>query len=262
MNGYRAPTQSLARRRKPLPRFAPPWSFTMFHALARLALRRAALQGARLLVLATLASPVMAAAPLPPALQNELDRAVIAYESGQLPAAQKAFEALARRGVAAAQYNLAVMHLQGEVPKPDRTRARGLLQQAAEGGFVTAQFMLAQALENGELGPRDLALAHRWYEVAAEAGSTEAQLAMGTGHYLGRGLPKDAARAVHWFREAAKGGDVGAMYLLASMYEQGDGVERDLRLARYWYGVAAQNGDRAAPGKLREIDVLLGSQPS
>jgi hypothetical protein len=26
--------------------------------------------------------------------------------------------------------------------------------------------------------------------------------------------------------------------------------------------VAAQNGDRAAPGKLREIDALLGSQPS
>jgi TPR repeat protein len=262
MNGYRGPTETIDIRRERTPRFAPPWSFTMFHALARLAACRAAHHGARLAVLAALSGTVWAAAPLPPAVQNELDRAVIAHESGQLPAAQKAFEALARRGVPAAQYNLAVMHLQGEVPKPDRTLARRLLQRAAEGGFVTAQFMLAQALENGELGPRDLPLAHRWSEVAAEAGSTEAQVAMGTGHYLGRGLPKDPARAVHWFREAAKGGDVGAMYLLASMYEQGDGVERDLRLARYWYGVAAQNGDRAAPGKLREIDALLGSQPS
>jgi TPR repeat protein len=202
-----------------------------------------------------------AAPPQSPALQAELERAVLAYESGSHGTAQVAFEALVRRGVPAAAYNLAVMHLRSEVPKPDLALARPLLERAATAGFVTAQLKLAQALEGGDLGPRDLVTAHRWYAVAAESGSVDAQVAMGTAHYLGRGATKDAGRAAHWFREAAKGGDVGAMYLLASMYEQGDGVERDLRLARYWYDVAAKNGDEAAPGKLRQIDAQLAGMP-
>ena len=118
-----------------------------------------------------LAAAVHAAPALAPAVQQELDRAVLAYESGRLAPARAAFEALAQRRVPAAEYNLAVMHLRGELPQPDLALARRLLQRAAEGGFVTAQLMLGRALENGDLGPRDLTLAHRWYAVAAESGS-------------------------------------------------------------------------------------------
>ena len=192
-----------------------------------------------------------------PELRSQLDAAVINYESGHLDAARVAFEALSRRGLPAADYNLAVMHLKNEVPQPSRQRAEQLLMRSARAGFVTAQLMLGRALENGDFGRRDLMLAHQWYEAAAESGSVEAQVAMGTAFYLGRGRAKDAARAAHWFREGAKGGDVGAMYLLASMVEQGDGVERNLRLARYWYDVAARNGDAAAPAKVKELDARL-----
>jgi TPR repeat protein len=208
-----------------------------------------------------LGAPAQAAAPSP-RLQAELDAAVVDYAAGELLRARKSFESLSKRGLAAADFNLAVMHLRREVPRPSLQRARQLLERAARNGFVTAQVMLARVLDSGELGSRDLRLAHRWYEVAAESGSVEAQVAMGTGHFLGRGLTKDAARAAHWFREAAKGGDIGAMYLLASMYEQGDGVERDLRLARYWYGIAAQGGDEAAPAKVKELDARLATTPS
>jgi TPR repeat protein len=212
--------------------------------------------------LLAVAALVRAAPALPTALQSELDRAVLDYESGRLAPALAAFESLARRHVPAAEYNLAVMHLRGEVPHPDRAAAERWLRAAARGGFVTAQLMLARSLENGDFGSRDLAQAHDWYERAAVAGSVEAQLAMGTAHYLGRGRAKDPARAAAWFRQAAQGGDVGAMYLLASMYEQGDGVERDLRLARYWYAAAAQQGDVAAPGKVQELDARMAGQGS
>ena len=204
----------------------------------------------------------LAAPPLGPAVQTQLDAALRAYEAGRMPAARAGFEALAAQRVPVAEYNLAVMHLRGELPQPDPKLARGLLTRAAEGGFVTAQFMLAQSLENGELGPRDLSLALRWYEVAAVSGSVEAQIAMGTAYFLGRGKPKDAAESARWYREAAKGGDIGAMYLIASMYEKGDGVPQDLRLARYWYDLAAKGGDEAAPGKLRELDARRAAQPS
>lgn len=200
-----------------------------------------------------------AAAPLTPPLQDALDRAVLSYDCGQLAQARRGFEHLSRQGVAAADFNLAVMHQRRQLPGASDRSARRLLERAARGGFVTAQLTLARTLESGELGVRDLTLAHRWYAVAAEGGSVEAMTAMGTAHYLGRGAPKDLARAAHWFREAAKGGDVGAQYLLASQYESGEGVDRDLRLARYWYDVAAKNGDEAGPGKVKEMDAKLAA---
>jgi TPR repeat protein len=206
------------------------------------------------------AGAAQAAAPLPGAVQAELDAAVLAHASGRHAEAARAFDGLARRGVPAAHYNLAVMHLHGELPNAHVDLARRHLETAAQGGFVTAQLMLARALETAQFGGRPrLADAVAWYRRAAEAGSPEAQLELGTALYLGRGTARDAASAAHWFREAAKAGDVGAMYLLASMYEQGDGVESDLRLARYWYATAAGLGDEAAPGKVRELDARVAA---
>jgi uncharacterized protein len=203
-----------------------------------------------------------AAQPLSVAQQTRLDLAVIEYSSEHFDAARVAFEALARQGVPAAQFNLAVMHLKGQLPQPKPATARRLLESASRGGFITAQVMLAKSLESGDFGPRDLPQAHRWWLMAANAGDGEAQLAMGTAHFLGRGVKKDSARAAHWFREVAKAGDVGAQYLLASMYEQGDGLEQDLRLARYWYDAAAKNGDPAAPAKVKEMDARMTAAPA
>ena len=188
-----------------------------------------------------------------------LQAATQAHEQGRLTVARQAFERLARDGVPAAQYNLAVMHLRGEVPRPSNAEALRLMGLAAEHGFVTAMFEMGRLHEaHSIVDAPDPVLATQWYLRAAEAGSIDAQVAIGTGYYLGRGVPKDLAQAAHWFREAAKGGDVGTQYLLASMYEAGDGVDQDLRLARYWYGIAAKNGDIAAPAKVKQIDAQLG----
>ena len=194
-----------------------------------------------------------AAPPLPAVQQAALERAVADYQAGRHAVARVALQALARQQVPAAQYNLAVMHLRAEVPRPSLQQAARLLQAAAQGGFVTAQFMWAQALETGRFGPRDLTQAHDWYERAAQAGSVPAQVAMGTAYYLGRGRGQDSTLAAQWYREAAQGGDEGAMYLLASMYEQGDGLPRDRRLARHWYGQAAAAGDVAARAKWQAL---------
>ena len=190
----------------------------------------------------------------------DIDAAVAAYERGELTRARNAFTRLSRAGMAAADYNLAVMHLRGEVPGATAGEALQLMTRAAEAGFVTAMVGLAQLCEQGQAGTvADLVRANQWYRRAAEAGSVDAQVAIATAHYLGRGAAKDAALAARWFRIAAQGGDVGAMYLYASMVESGDGVGRDLQEARYWYGVAARNGDEAAPSKVRELDAKLGA---
>ena len=191
---------------------------------------------------------------------NDIDAAVAAYERGQLTAARRAFVRLSHAGVAAADYNLAVMHLRGEIAHASPHEAVRLMTRAAEAGFVTAMFGLGQLYEQGRPGTAaDLVQANHWYRRAAEAGSVDAQVAIATAHYLGRGAVKDAAQAAHWYRIAAQGGDVGAQYLVAAMYEKGDGVALDLTEARYWYGVAARNGDVAAPGKVKELDAALGA---
>jgi TPR repeat protein len=191
--------------------------------------------------------------------ETPLDMAVAAYQRGDLPSARAAFGRLSAQGVAAADYNLAVMHLRREMPRSDEREALRLMTRAARAGFVTAMEGLADLHEQGRAGLKvDLAQSVQWHRRAAEAGSVDAQVTLATAHYLGRGVPKDAALAAHWFRIAAQAGDVGAMYLIASMLEQGDGVERDLAEARYWYAAAARNGDEAAPAKVRELDAKLG----
>jgi len=203
---------------------------------------------------------------LPPApsaaTAGDIEAALALYDRGEVAAARGAFKRLSRKGVVAADYNLAVMHLRGEVPRANGRDALRLMTRAAEGGFVTAMFSLAQMHETGEAGLRvDLPAANRWYLRAAEAGSVDAQVAIATAYYLGRGAAKDPIRAARWYRVAAQGGDVGAMYLYASMVEAGDGVALDLKEARYWYGAAARNGDKAAPSKVKELDAKLGAPP-
>lgn len=202
-----------------------------------------------------------AAQPLHAQTGPELARALQSYERGEHVQAAAQFEALARQGLPAARYNLAVMHLRGQLPAASRTEALRLMLSAAEGGFVTAMLGLGELYDSQLLGRPDLAAAYRWYLRAAEAGSVDAQVEVGTAAFLGRGTARDAAAAARWYRSAAAGGDVGAQYLIASMYEQGDGVVRDLRLARFWYDIAAKNGDTVAPAKVREIDARLAGRP-
>ncbi|MDP1690915.1 MAG: tetratricopeptide repeat protein [Burkholderiaceae bacterium] len=205
-----------------------------------------------LLTLVLFAAPALAA--------PGIEEAVAAYEIGHLPKARSAFTRLSRAGVPAADYNLAVMHLRGDLPQANPREALRLMTRAAKAGFVTALYGLGQLHELGQGGLSvNLVEAQRWYLRAAQAGSVDGQVAVATAHYLGRGAPKDAALAARWYRIAAQGGDIGAMYLYASMAESGDGVERDLKEARYWYGVAARNGDEAAPSKLIELDAKLGA---
>jgi uncharacterized protein len=188
-----------------------------------------------------------------PAVQKALQ----AYEAGDLKAARKQFEALSRKGLPVAQFNLAMMHIREEITPANLKLAESLLLKAAQQGFIRAEHALGQFYDLGVAAKPDAARAIKWTALAAEHGHPEAQMEYATAHYLGRGTPLNKAEAAKWYREAAKTGDVGAQYLLASMYETGDGVAQDLRLALYWYQNAALNGDIAARIKAVELDKKL-----
>ena len=102
----------------------------------------------RLLLALVMCSSLPASAHAAPGIEA----AVAAYESGDLVKARSAFTRLARNGVPAAEYNLAVMHLRGELPRPDPREALRLMTHAAEAGFVTGIYGLAQMHELGQGG--------------------------------------------------------------------------------------------------------------
>jgi uncharacterized protein len=189
----------------------------------------------------------------------ELAQGYAAHQSGDLARALALFRKGAERNQRVAQFNLAVMLLDGEGGQPDPKSGLQWLQKSAGGGFARAQYALGLLHERGELVPRSLTDATTWYRKAAEQGYRDAQVSLATQYFLGRGAPRDFAEAARWYERAAEQGDEGAAYIVASQYENGDGVEADTLRAFYWYSIAAGGGDAVAVLKAREMREKLGT---
>ena len=104
----------------------------------------------RLFLLVALLSTATALHAGAPPAQASIDAAVAAYERGDLARARSAFSRLSRDGVPAADYNLAVMNLRGELPQASPREALRLMTRAAEAGFVTALFGLGHEVPEDE----------------------------------------------------------------------------------------------------------------
>ncbi len=201
-----------------------------------------------------LCAPAFAQQPAPATPEaSAIESGYAAYARGDLVEAAREFTRLAQGGNRLAQFNLAVMHANNEVPDASTQTALLLLRVAAERGLTQAMYALGESYETGTLTPKDLAASAQWYRRAADAGHDAAAVAIATAYYLGRGVAHDDALAARYFLQAANAGDVGAQYIYASMCETGTGIARDRRLAQYWYAIAARNGDIGAAIKAREL---------
>jgi uncharacterized protein len=183
----------------------------------------------------------------------ELGRGFAAYEAGDLTQAQRLFRSAAERNQRVAQFNLAVMLMNGEGGPADPVAGVQWLKKSAGSGFARAQFALGLLHERGDGVPLSLIEATAWFRKAAEQGYRDAQVSLATQYFLGRGAPRDYAEAARWYESAAELGDQAAAYIIASQYENGDGVERDELRAFYWYNIAAAGGDPVAAHKAREL---------
>lgn len=85
------------------------------------------------------------------------------------------FRRAAEQGFADAQFNLALILLQGDGVSPDPAEALIWCRRAAEQGIADAQDRLGIMYLSGEGHPRDEIAALTWFEVAAQSGHTEAQ---------------------------------------------------------------------------------------
>ena len=76
----------------------------------------------------------------------------------------------------------------------------------AERGIADAQFNLAVRYDFGEGVSEDATEAIRWYRLAAEQGHADAQFNLGVSYADGEGISKDAVQAYMWLDLAAARG--------------------------------------------------------
>ena len=173
------------------------------------------------------------------------------------------YAAAAEQGVAEAQFQYALILMDGRLADPDETRAMKLLTEAAKSGSRLAQFNLAQLIVKREPGPAGFAKAVEHYRAAAEAGLADAQYAMAQIRTNGSdGSPPDDAVARDWLRKAARQNFDTAQVDRGTWLVEGRGGDRDLKGGFGWIRRAAQGGNVAAQARLAKLYVGgLGVEP-
>ncbi|MFK0377134.1 tetratricopeptide repeat protein [Pandoraea sp. NPDC090278] len=206
--------------------------------------------------------PYAVAAAQAPA-QALTDQAVHQYEAGQQTQALDAFRRAAEQGNRLAQFDYAMMLLNGEGVTADPNGAVQWLERAANAGMTQAQYVYGKMFDDGYVVNKSIPQANLWYEKAAKQGHVQAQAAIANEYFIGRGVPKDYKTAFTWYEKAARGGDLPSQYIVASYYERGYGVVTpDPERARLWYEKAAAQGDVAAQGKLDAMNRERAQRPS
>ena len=95
------------------------------------------------------------------------DEAVIAYNAKNYALALDELQPLAEQGVAAAQYNVGMMHYNGQGVRQDYVQAVSWFNKAAKQGYAAAQYNLGLMYYNGKSIPQDYAQALSWFSKAA-----------------------------------------------------------------------------------------------
>lgn len=179
--------------------------------------------------------------------QKETQTAIDDYQAGNYPSALVEFKDAAEKGNRLAEFNYAMMQLNGEGTPVDVPEAERWLKKAAEADMSHAQYAYGRLFDDGVLERLDPGEAHIWFLKAAEQGHVQAQVALANQFMDGRGTKQDFAEAFVWYHKAAKAGDMASQYIVATYYERGgDGVTPNLETARQWYAKAAAQGDPAA----------------
>ena len=191
--------------------------------------------------------------------------------------------------MAVAQFNLAVLYLEGMGVAQDQEQGYMWMQKAADQGDPEALMEMALRYRDGIGTEVDDRLAFRYMKAAADAGMKDAFCNLGgmyrTGsgtrrnykkaiYYFersdkcafalahlgclllrGLGAPRDIPRALECLQRAARQKEPHALFHLGECYEKGWGVEKNLQQAVRLY----QKADKLAPqGQAAEALCRLG----
>lgn len=187
------------------------------------------------------------------AFDGDYKLGVFQLNRGEFKAAIEEFTPLLSQEYAPAQYQMALIYLNGYGVKKDKPKALELIMKAAEQNYPEALFNLSVFYTEGELVKKDLKKAFDYMSKAAKKDLASAQFNLGVMFANGEGTPKDPSRAARWYEKAAKQNYVLAQFNLALMYFEGEGVRMSLQESYIWNIIAAKSGYEPAI-KSREMD--------
>src|SRR6202012_2240252 len=113
------------------------------------------------------------------------------YNAGNLSAALAEFRKAAERGSRLAEFNYAMMLLNGEGTPVNVDEGKKWLRKAADANMSHAQYVYGKMYDDGEFVGRDPAEAHQWFMKAAKQGHVQAELALANQFLDGRGTTRD-----------------------------------------------------------------------
>lgn len=189
--------------------------------------------------------------------------------SRNLDQAAAMFQIASHHGHLLASYNLAIMHLKGDVKgssngcekavkllKKVSERGWGSVSEAqkdfqdrdmswalynylkyADVGVELAQSNAAWMLRNGHgyVGKFQHTMAARMLRLSVGQGNTHALLPLGDAYWYGRGVARNWKKSARAYTEAGKNNVPQALFNLGYMHEYGLGVPQDFHLAKRYY---------------------------
>jgi len=120
----------------------------------------------------------------------------------------------------------------------DYVKAVAAWQPLADKGDAEAQYRMGSLYAEGKGVEQNDATAMTWFMRAAEQGNALAQYDVGASYAAGLGIAKSDADAAKWFRRAADQGMPYAQINLGLMYASGHGVTQDYTEAMKWLQLA------------------------
>ncbi|HET9843090.1 MAG TPA: tetratricopeptide repeat protein [Gammaproteobacteria bacterium] len=181
------------------------------------------------------------------------------------------FEQAADLGHPDAQFNLAILYLEGDGIEKNEEKAYDWFLQASEQDHKEANAYLAFMNLLGIATAYDPKVAIELYISslednttpiaqeenikdpvldAAEKGNPQAQYEIGLRFLHGDGVKKDSIEAFEWLQEAATLNHNPAQYELGMMFLEGKGVAQDSKTAIHWLTKAAENNNPQAQYEL------------
>ena len=170
-----------------------------------------------------------------------------------LPKDFKSLKALAEKGDARAQFQLANKFYYGEEVAKDYVQSFEWASRSAAQDNPKAKYRLASLYLQGIGIAKDEDKAMALFKECAEGirklaeqNDAQAQSNLGWMYHTGQGVEQDFKEALKWFQEAADQGDAFAQLYLGVMHANGEGVEKDFKEAVKWYQKAADQGIASA----------------
>ena len=166
---------------------------------------------------------------------NTFQEAVTEYKNKNYSKSLSLFEKLANEDHPDAQYNLAIMYLNGIGTQVNEVLGFIWLDLSAQNGNKQAQNKLGTLYESGNiLDKKDLKKAISLYKQSALQDNSIAQYNLAQ-HYTDIHTEDKLQQAFYWYEKASANGNIAAINNLANLYFNGQGTKKDLKKAYELY---------------------------